>query len=293
MKGEFESVKAQTIEFAARFGFVTNELYFKYLSPVARTQKYKYWARLANEGFLTRARSSKEVFFLTPKARTSIDIIAVPARDIYLIPHDLIVAQFLLEIKSTLLIAEYWTEYDLKSNAGEARHVLGCSQLLKFPDLVLEMNGKEGPLKIAVEIERSQKTKSRYRQLAYSYLQAKGLDFLIFGCAYQSIEQIVLSAFSGEIFSRASKSPATFLIPDLDKSGLEMTAKFCEHKMSMRKMLLAALKLKENDRDLNRDNLGIAVPRLSRFKENNHEEIAGENIEIAPTTCLPLALRAS
>jgi len=271
MKGEYESVKAQTIEFAARFGFVTNGLYFKYLSPVARTQKYQYWARLAKEGLLMRARSSRDVFFLTSKARASCEIDATPARDIYLIPHDLIVAQLLLEIKSTSLINQYWTEYDLKSSSTEARHVLGSSELLKYPDLVLEMLGKDGPLKIAVEIERSQKMKSRYRQLAYSYLQAKGIDFLIFGCAYHSIEQIVLSAFSGEIFARQSKSPATFLIPELDKNGLDMTAKFCGYQMSMRKMLLAALKLNEND----------------------HEEIAGENSKIAPTTCLPLALRAS
>jgi hypothetical protein len=274
VRGQYELIKKDTLEFAARFGFVTREIFNDHLANVGRSQAYAYWMRLIEEGFLISYKGVNATAYLSAKGRVAYVGQSMPTRAIYLIPHDQIVANALLTIKKTGLVQQYWTEHELKASVTEACAVLGTGQISKYPDLVLQMKSSSGSVKIAVEIERTQKTKSRMNQVAYNYLQAKGIEFLIFGCAHASIERSILASFGSDLFAQAGKVPATYLLRDLDENGLEVSAQFMGYKMSLHKMLLAAVKLPDWKPDLRPDSNRIAVRRKSGFEKSKKGKIA-------------------
>lgn len=49
MNESYKRTKMQALEFTARFGFITRNLFFEYLCPLGRTQQFLYWAELLKE----------------------------------------------------------------------------------------------------------------------------------------------------------------------------------------------------------------------------------------------------
>ena len=239
-------ITIRALEFAARFGFINQQIFFKYLCPYKRTKQYELWSELFADGLLIRARGASETAYLSPRGRRRVEAKSVDARPSYLVPHDSLVAEFLLTLESSGLVEQSWTENELKVDSREAYKVLGGAQLLKYPDLVVQMRSKAGSAKIAVEIERSQKTHVRYSQIALNYVHAREIGLLVFGCETPALRKAVLSAFSKDIVVRSNKTPATFLLEDFASMGIEMEAALLSYKMTFRKMILAALQLPDS-----------------------------------------------
>ncbi len=233
----------RALEFTARFGFISQQIFFKYLCPYRRSKQYQLWSGLFSDQLLIRSRGISETAYLSPRGRRVVDAKPVEALPSYLVPHDSIVAEFLLTLESSGLVEQSWTENELKTDSREAYKVLGGAQLLKYPDLVVQMRSKAGSAKIAVEIERSQKTHVRYSQIALNYVHAQEIGLLVFGCETPALRKAVLSAFSKDIVVRSNKTPATFLLEDFALLGIEMEAELLTYKMTFRKMMLAALQL--------------------------------------------------
>ena len=246
MREADSQITIRALEFAARFGFLNQKIFFKYLCPYKRSKQYELWSGLFADGLLVRARGVSDAAYLSSRARRIVDAKAIAACPSYLVAHESLVAEFLLTLESSNLVEQSWTENELKADSREAYKVLGGAQLLKYPDLVVQMKSKAGLAKMAVEIERSQKTHVRYSQIALNYVHAREIGFLVIGCETPALRKAVLSAFSKDIVARSNKTPATFLLEDFYSRGNEMDAKLLNYEMTFKKMLLAALQLPDS-----------------------------------------------
>ncbi|HEY8271342.1 MAG TPA: hypothetical protein VIG33_10685 [Pseudobdellovibrionaceae bacterium] len=253
----------RALEFTARFGFITRDLFFEYICPLKRALKYYHWAALQEEGLIYVSRTLSDVFYLTRKGRLFYSKPSAPARSIYFIPHDKIVGQILLSLKASGFVENYWTERDLKTDRLIACSILGTGQLLKYPDLVIDMKGANRSLRVALEVERSQKAAFRYDQISMAYISANRIGLLVFACSTKGTVSLIERAFQGELFQKAAKVPATFLLNDFSKSGIDANATFMGRQLKLRRLILAALQRPESDWQNNMDKTWKVVHGLS------------------------------
>lgn len=242
MSKAYGAVKQRTITFAGRWGFVTRDLFFEFLCPLKRSRKFSFWLDLQADGLISESQTVPNVFYLTRRGRKTVVETTAPGRAIYFVEHDMVLAQLFLNLNMSGLVERYWLERELKTDPMTAHAVLGSSTLSKFPDLVMDMTGIDGPVRVAFEIERIQKSKYRIQQTAHNYLAASKVGLLVFGCATMANIEAIERAFRGEIYSRAAKVPATFLIKDFAEKRLATEARYTGYKLTLKRMLLAALK---------------------------------------------------
>lgn len=263
MNNNYQVDKFRALEFAARFGFITRALFFEYLCSFQRSLQYRFWAQLQKEGLIAPAKTNGEGFYLTKNGRASCRGKAIPARSIYFIEHDTLVAELLLVIQQSGLVLRYWTERDLKSDFQLSYEVLGSERVSKYPDLVLDMKSANGSLKIAIEVERSQKSRDRYNQLAMSCVGANRIGLFVFACENKAVSAAIARAFQGEYFERAAKIPATLLLSDFAKQRSDTVVSFMDRRLTLKKLLLAALRLPDSQWPNSVDNPWKVVHGLS------------------------------
>ncbi len=240
MSIKYKDVKLSTLAFAAKFGFVTKELFFEYLCPLSQNRKFVHWRRLLIEGYLQPSPTLPDVRYLTPAGRKAIGR-AVPARAIYFIEHDSIAAKLYLELNSSGLLIHSSTEYELKTSPWNACNILGGDNLDKVPDLTADLKSNTGFIRIAIEVERSRKTNFRYDQLALRYLRLRQVHLMLFCCNKLSTANAIERAFNAETFRNSGKIPALFLITEFEKNRMAVETKFLKKRMPLKTLLLAAL----------------------------------------------------
>ena len=242
----YPTVRKAALRFSARFGFITQDIFFEYLCPLQKSQQYSFWRRLREERLIFPAKSQSEVFYLTYKGRKACESTARSARAIYFIEHDLYVARLLLELARSGLVLRSWLENELSANHWEAYSVLGTDKIGKLPDLVVDMKSKVGTRRIAFEVERSRKSKERYDQMAANFLALRNINLILFSCADEGIAQTVRRSFLGEVFVQNDKVPGIFLIEDFEKNRFVANVRFMEKDLSLKRVLLAALQQNES-----------------------------------------------
>lgn len=231
--------------FAARFGFITQEIFFHYMCPKGRSQQYFHWKALVDEGWFIRSTRDARVLYLSRKSRKALGAGCIPARSLTYIDHDGQTGAFFLSLNWTGLVLKSWTEADLTRAPWEAYQILGTDRFSKIPDLILDLRTDRGFLRVAVEIEKTRKSRSRYAQIATSYLNMPRIDLVIFGCESEVILTEVRRAFRGESFQKAQKIPGLFLLKDFNDEGFASHFKFREREFRFGEFLRAATRLNE------------------------------------------------
>ncbi len=237
-------IRLRTIQFVARFGFITRDLFFEYFSSKSRSQKYLFWKMLIEGRWLIPHSSNQSTAYLSNRARNEFAPQAVPARSKFFLEHDSLAARFFLELEKLGLVDRFWTERELSINQWETYSILGCDDLDKIPDLVVDLKASYGTLRVAIEIERTQKAKSRYDQAALSYLGMKNIDLVIYGCRYKETVQQIEMAFNGEIFKVAHKAPAVYLTGEFIAQRMNADIKYQDRHFKLLEFLGLAMKLK-------------------------------------------------
>lgn len=235
--------KAQA--FAARFGFITRELFFDYLCCKGRSQQYAQWKALVDDGWFMRSTRDARVLYLSRKSRQILGVGCVPSRALMYVDHDSLMGAFLLRMNETGLILRAWTEADLTRSIGDAQSILGADRFAKFPDLILDLRTDRGFLRVAVEIEKTRKSRNRYSQIALSYRFMPRIDLVIFGCDSEAIALEVRRAFQGEAFKRAKKFPGTFLLKDFEEREFVAHFQFQDQEFQFGEFLRAATRLSD------------------------------------------------
>lgn len=225
------------IRFAARFGFLTREIFCRHLFPKSRAQQFKCWRMLTAERWFEAAARDPHVLYLAVKSRSRLTEPPVKAVPSLFIEHDSRVTDLLLTAEREVAIERTWTEMELSRQRWESYSILGTARISKLPDLILDLKAPEKPVRIAVEIELNLKSKARYAHIALSYLDMNRLDLILYGCATQAIAREIRRAFSGAAFDQQSSSLAIFQMDDFHRYGLEAPVLGAETSITLRQLL--------------------------------------------------------
>jgi len=178
------------IQFAARFGFLTKDLWINFFEIGGRTSKFVRWKRLLDRGFFKKhpASRSDDVLVLNPtnvwRFCSSEPVLPPPIAQIR---HDEIAAHGALQLEASKLFSEIQPESQLKRIGFEWNRARD-----KYPDLAIRI----GEEMVAIEMELTQKSAYRYRAIAESYLRRGDYKTAIFVVPNKAIMQAVVRAFS-------------------------------------------------------------------------------------------------
>lgn len=230
------------ISFAAKFGFLTQDIFFEFLCPRGKTQKYDNWNGLVSEGYFTTSQRDPKLLYFTKKGFAAAGPACVKRRYFYYIEHDTLAAKIFLHLQETNRVVNSWTEAELRAAPWEAITVVGANDATKLPDLVVDLRGSEGFVRIAFEIEASRKSRERYDQISFAYLDMKKINLVVFVCENVALENQVGRSFSGSLFTTSGKSPATILLSDLRMSWLNSPTRFMGRELAFGDLLSKAIK---------------------------------------------------
>ncbi len=237
MRSLDQRIILDSIEFAGRWGFLTQEIFFDFMCPMSKAQQYRYWSALVKQGYFKKSKSTSKNLILSPKVRAQMDKDARPARHYFYIEHDAAVARFFLSLEKRNLIREYWLEYDLASDPLNAYSILGCQSLKRIPDIIFDLKSGDRSIRCALEIERTTKSQARYRKVSLSYLDMRNIDLVLFGCARISTERAVRKAFGYNVHIVKGKFPGTFQYDKFDANSLKTEITFHQSMMSVERFL--------------------------------------------------------
>ena len=250
-----EQIAKQAQGFAARWGFLTRDLFFDFFCKRSRAQQFRYWNDLVDKGLFVQSKVNPEVYFLSYRSRADYREMARPSRFHIYVDHDAIVARVFLTLEDCGIISRYWLEDELMRNPIDAYSVLGASKVYRVPDMVFDLKTTSGTIRCALEIEKTVKSQSRYEKMALAYLDYRGLNLLLFGCANPATEAAVKRAFSGKALVEKNVVPGLFLYPDFGKMKFASQVRFDGKELVFQSMLEALtkrpLEILDSKRDVN------------------------------------------
>lgn len=242
MSNKDPQIVQSAISFAAKFGFLTQDIFFEFLCPRGKTQKYDNWNGLITEGYFNPSQRDPKLLYFTKKGFVAAGPSCVKRRYFYYIEHDTVAAKMLLHLKATGRVVRSWTEAELRATPWEAISVVGANDATKLPDLIVDLRGAEGFVRIAFEIEASRKSRERYDQISFAYLAMNKVNLVVYVCENAALEAQIDRSFSGPLFTTASKSPATILLSDLERSWLRTETRFMGRNLALNELISKAIK---------------------------------------------------
>jgi hypothetical protein len=232
----------EAISFARKFGFLTQEIFFEFLCERGRTQKYDNWNSLIGDGYFNPSQKNPKLLYFTKKGFAAAGPSCVKRRYFYYIDHDTIAAKILLHLEKSDRVLRSWSEAELRAAPWEAISVVGASDATKLPDLVVDLQGTEGFVRIAFEIEASRKSRERYDQISFAYYGMKRVNLVVFVCENSALEKQIKRSFDSSLFKDAGKSPVTMLIDDLQQNWLSTLSRFKGRELIFRDLISTAIK---------------------------------------------------
>lgn len=251
------------IKFAARFGFLTRDIFFSYLCEGSRAHKYRKWNLLIDERWFTPSFSNPYTMYLSQKAKKIFSLKDIKARSPVFISHDQLVAELFLTLEGTGLVTKSWTELELSRQRWDAFSIVGNDQLGKIPDLILDLKTHNGNLRVAIEVEIARKSRKRYAHIALSYLEMKRIDLVIYACSGEQVLSEVKRSFTGQAFKNSQKQPGTILISDFSEMKLDASINYLDTSYTIKSFLEAATKIPVKIADA-REKIEMAVSESSK-----------------------------
>lgn len=62
-----QTIISDAQEFAARWGFITRDLFFEFFCKMSQAQQYRYWHQLVARGLFAASKANPHVLLLTKK----------------------------------------------------------------------------------------------------------------------------------------------------------------------------------------------------------------------------------
>lgn len=255
------SVISSAAEFAGRFGFLSREIFFQHICDRSRANKYGYWNALVSGGVFYPSKGNRDVLHLTKSGFAIAGRRAIRWRPHIYIPHDTHVARLWFALDRTGLMNESWTEGQLKASPWDALRVLGSENIEKLPDLIVQLQSGERSVRLAIEVEATRKSKSKYDQIALSYVKAGKVDLILFVCEDAAVERSIQSAFDSDFFRNAQRQPVTGLLSDFRESGLQAPIRIASRELAFNRLLSKALRVDDVLEQSKRDHFETRVSK--------------------------------
>lgn len=209
-------------ELVRKFGFISRSVVWKYLDRKARATKFRYWKYLSERAELSPyhigVRSNEHLVASNEYRRVLGEGVCAPVRSAIYFKHDEHLMNFLLALKHRGVLLGYWTEQELKADHLLALEVLGSVSESKLPDLVLNLKTGTTPLRVCIEVERTQKSRHRYQTVQLAYRRTRKVDLLLFGVADKRTERAIRQAFDRD--TPANLYVGYFSLNDFSKEAL-------------------------------------------------------------------------
>ena len=231
-------ITKEALEFAARWGFLTKDLFYDFICRMSSTQNYRYWRSLIEDGLFVQSKASENVLLLSHKVRREkFGESARPSRLPAYIDHDSIAARFLMTLLQTGLVTRYWLENDLMSSPLEIYDILGSARVHRIPDVVFDLKTTSGLIRCAYEVEKTTKTQTRYSKIGLAYLDYSKINLILFACGSQATAVAVSRGFQGKAFAEANRVPGIFQYHDFAAIGLRTRILFGTREYSIQNFL--------------------------------------------------------
>jgi hypothetical protein len=188
------------IKFAVKVGFLTKSIWQKYFATDYQERwRQMIWKRFLEDGYFLRHEAFAEIYYPNPKHRDVIaaaPYIAKPPNMNQFV-HDEIVATTYLMLLRKFNEPAIKTEALLKREVPVSNKGLRIAEAQKHPDLSIDL----GNSKVAIEIELTQKSRSRYTTALRNYRQ---LDYanVIYVIRSSTTKNVIESAADGVSFPR-------------------------------------------------------------------------------------------
>lgn len=211
-------------ELAQKFGFISRAVIWNHLAHDGIASKYKYWRFIKNALEFTPYKAGitfSHHLVLSLEYRKYLgEGTAVSNRASIYFAHDEYLMGLILYLKAAGVVADYWTEQELKMDRLLAIQTLGGDPDAKMPDLIFDLSTDNGLIRVAIEIERTRKSQKRYRLVHWGYSRLKRIDLLIFGVVDAKTESAIYQEFDRAVAGSQKRSIGYFSLGDFAKSGL-------------------------------------------------------------------------
>lgn len=195
-----KTIPIEAINLAARTGFITKALFKEFiLGNRPKSSINRRWSDLINSGFFNRHNDERmaDVYLLNKRKKELQELLThQPAPPPYtgIIRHDEIALRGILLIEDRGFLDAWKVESEFKKTRQGAIQLESNSQNPKFPDAILNFKAPIRPIRVAIEIELTQKEKRRYERILNAYSFAQNLDLILFVCANNQIENVIVDA---------------------------------------------------------------------------------------------------
>ena len=203
---------------AKKFGFIPRAVVWDLLAPKGKTARYAYWRECQKSPFFVPYRiggSSPEYLILSAKGKELMGEDSVSEVDNLYLEHDEIVMRFCLMLIRKLAVSKAWSEGELKKDRVMAIKNIGDGAVSKLPDLLFDIGSGTNLKRVALEIERTRKSRGRYQTMCRAYGRAIYVDAILFGVKDDSIEEAIKSAINEGGLEFANREVGFFNIDDL------------------------------------------------------------------------------
>lgn len=192
----------QIMQIVTKFGYINKKIYLDHMDNSSKAYKFKTWSELQKHQFISpynRQCFSKNYFYLNSaglKIMRQAGFDPVTKVNPIYFEHDDVVMKFALAFEGSGAIRANWlNEGVIRKYDNSQIYDIFNNSLTKLPDLIFNLNMKNRPIKIALEVERSSKSQARYDVLISGYSKAKSIDMILITHANNYIkESILLSA---------------------------------------------------------------------------------------------------
>lgn len=195
-------IPLEAINLASRTGFITKALFKEFiLGNRPKSSVNRRWSDLINSGFFNRHSDDRmaDVYLLNKRKKELQELLTqqpVPPPYTGIIRHDEIALRGILLIEDRGFLETWKVESEFKKTRQGAIQLESNSQNPKFPDAILNFKAPYKPIRVAIEIELTQKEKRRYERILNAYSFAQNLDLIVFVCANKQIENAIIGTAS-------------------------------------------------------------------------------------------------
>ncbi len=190
----------KSIEIAARFGFISQDIFENFVTTKKQSMSYRLWDRIKKSRYFETYNNtaiSNSYLKLSAHGKSNSDsytkFLNVPAPAPQQLMHDEVLIKFSLHCERKGFFEFAWPEIFTKTyDVMFARHFV--ARHLKFPDLLFELGGPDKKFKVAIEFERTRKSNARYQTNLLSYSVQKHVDLVIYVTSHEAIEKAIKDA---------------------------------------------------------------------------------------------------
>jgi hypothetical protein len=214
-----EQVPHDVLQFVGKAGFITFDLWKKYFfTAKSRSALFHNWKGLVRRKYLTeynnayikntlvllRDNKNVQLYFDTKPA-----YIPNPTQ----LQHDEILLNGILNLDRAQKICQWQTEAELRMLRQNDFRVETQGQLIKYPDVIIHVQIGNRFFALAIEYERTQKSKSRYGQVLSAYAGMKKIDAVIWIIKTPAIKNMIVAQVK-QVYYPLKERPMAFLMEE-------------------------------------------------------------------------------